>query len=142
MDTLPGAELNKSSHDPFLRKRIVQKGFRYLLVGGASALIELLLFSGIYYLFGQNAPISNIIAVIVATCFNFLTNRTFAFKSSNNFARSLILYVSLFCLNLIFTTLVTTMLIHYGLLPLLAKLLTMGCVVSWNFVLYNKVIFK
>jgi putative flippase GtrA len=120
----------------------MQKGFRYLLVGGASALIELALFNGIYYLLGHNAPLSNIIAVVIATCFNFLMNRTFSFKATTGFARSVVLYVSLFCFNLLFTTLATTALIAHGLLPLLAKLLTMGCVVLWNFVLYNKVIFR
>jgi putative flippase GtrA len=142
LHTSSDTEQKTSSREAFLKKQVVQKGLRYLLVGGISAAIEMALFGGIYYFFGNNAPVSNIIAVVIATCFNFLVNRTYSFKASTSLVRSIILYIILFCLNLAFTTFAIAILIHYGMLPLLAKVLAMGCVVLWNFVLYNKVIFK
>jgi putative flippase GtrA len=124
------------------KPRVLIRGFRYLIVGGTSALIELALFSLIYYLSkGLTIP-ANIIAVCVATSFNFLVNRNFTFKSTSNFWRSAILYLLLFGLNLAFTTVFTTILINYGAFPLLAKLTTMACVTMWNFFLYNKVVFR
>ena len=124
------------------RKETAAKGISYLLIGGASALIELGLFNIVYYLFGNNAPISNIIAILIATCFNFLMNKSFTFKSSSNMARSAVLYPILFASNLVFTTITTSWLIDIGVFPLIAKIATMGCVVIWNFFLYNKLIFK
>jgi hypothetical protein len=42
----------------------------------------------------------------------------------------------------VFTTITTSWLIDIGVFPLIAKIATMGCVVIWNFFLYNKLIFK
>ena len=124
------------------QKETLKKGGRYLLVGVSTALIELGLFSIIYYLFGNNAPFSNVIAVLIATTYNFTLNRKFSFKSSNNIKRSLVLYLCLFVFNTAFTTVATTLLIYVGILAPLAKIITMACVTLWNFALYNKVIFK
>jgi putative flippase GtrA len=124
------------------KKETLQKGARYLLVGASTALIELGIFSLIFYLFGNNAPVANVIAVIIATTYNFTLSRKFTFKSSSNITRSLILYLCLFVFNMLFTTIATTLLIDFGVMAPLAKIITMACVTLWNFALYNKVVFK
>lgn len=117
------------------------KGLSYLVVGGLSALIELLLF-GIIYNYSDTVSLANPIAVSCATAFNFLINRKVTFGARSNFVRSLVLYLALFMFNLIITTVAISLLIGAGWPAMLAKLLTMACVVAWNFILYNKVIFK
>ena len=69
-------------------------------------------------------------------------NRCSAFKSSANPARSLMLYLVLFAFNTTFSTLAITWLVGLGIHSAVAKLMTMVCIVMWNFVLYRKVIFK
>ena len=114
----------------------------YLLAGGGSALLELVLFQGLYQLAGLPIEPSNVIAVVTATALNFLVNRNVTFKSTSNPVRSLALYVLLFAFNTTFSTLAIRALVDVGWPSLVAKLATMVCIVLWNFVLYRKVVFK
>lgn len=120
----------------------ITQGFRYVVVGGISALFELLLFLGCYELLHVPAAYSNIIALVSSTIVNFSINRQWSFKSSANLAGSMIKYGILFLFNLGFSTFVVTWLIGLGLPAVLAKFITMACIVCWNFVLYRKVVFK
>lgn len=117
------------------------QAIKYLVVGGSSAAIELVLFQLFSAGFGVAVAYANIAAVVISTVFNFLVNRNVTFKSTANPARSLVLYLLLFAFNTTFSTTVIAFAASYGVYPLAAKLFTMACIVLWNFVLYRKVIF-
>lgn len=119
----------------------IRQVLTYLLVGGSTALLELVLFQLLFQFSGLGPALSNIIAVVVSTACNFLLNGFVTFQSSSNLTRSIVLYLALFLFNLWFSTTVITLLIDVGCLPVLAKLATMVCIVCWNFVLYKKVVF-
>ena len=119
-----------------------RQGIWYLIAGGSSALIELGLFQLLYAVFGVDLAVSNIVAVVVATAFNFLVNRNVTFKSTSNPARSLALYLILFFANLAITTLVIGWLVGLGVHSAVAKVCMQVAVACWNFVLYRKVIFR
>lgn len=103
---------------------------------------ELAIFQSLLLLFNVNVSISNIIAVAVSTVFNFAMNGMVTFKESSNLPRSVVLYLLLFFFNTIFSTTVITTLVNSGTPPLIAKIITMACIVLWNFILYKKVVFK
>lgn len=123
-------------------KDFVSQIVRYAFVGGASAAFELVVFQALYALAGIGIAPSNIIALVASTAVNFTLNRSLAFKSTANPARSLVLYLVLFVFNTTFSTLAITWLVGLGIHSVVAKLMTMFCIVMWNFVLYRKVIFK
>lgn len=123
-------------------KALVSQVVRYAFVGGASAAFELVVFQALYALAGIGIAPSNIIALVASTAVNFTLNRSLAFKSTANPARSLVLYLVLFVFNTTFSTLAITWLVGLGVHSAVAKLMTMFCIVMWNFVLYRKVIFK
>lgn len=123
-------------------KDFVSQIVRYAFVGGASAAFELVVFQALYALAGIGIAPSNIIALVASTAVNFTLNRSLAFKSTANPARSLVLYLVLFIFNTTFSTLAITWLVGLGVHSAVAKLMTMFCIVMWNFVLYRKVIFK
>ena len=123
-------------------KALVSQIVRYAVVGGASAAFELIVFQILYALAGMGIAPSNTIALVASTVVNFTMNRSLAFKSSANPARSLMLYLVLFAFNTTFSTLAITWLVGLGIHSAVAKLMTMVCIVMWNFVLYRKVIFK
>lgn len=123
-------------------KKTLWQAIKYVLVGGSSAVIELLLFQLLSAVCGVPITYSNVIAVVVATAFNFLMSRNVTFKSTSNPARSLVLYLILFAFNTTFSTTFIAFLASCGVYPLLAKACSMACIVLWNFVLYRKVIFK
>jgi putative flippase GtrA len=134
--------MTKDTNSESSSSSVVKQGFRYVATGIASALIELLLFLGLYEALRVPVAIANVIALVVATTFNFSVNKTWSFKSSSGIGKSLIKYLILFAFNLCFSTFAIVLLVDTGLPSVFAKLLTMACIVCWNFVLYRKVIFK
>jgi putative flippase GtrA len=121
----------------------IQKQFlKYLFVGVSSAATELLLFTFFTRIVHLNLTTSNIIATIIATGFNFTINRGWSFKNSSSLPRSLVLYLTLFGFNLVFSTNAITMMVRFGVIDVFAKFITMVLITLWNFVLYRKVIFK
>ena len=117
------------------------QGARYLVVGCASACIELIIFSLLFYVFGIPVGYSSPISLIMSTIFNFFLSSTWSFKGSTNIKRSAVLYFLLFALNTAFSSAFSGWLFGQGLPGIIAKLITMVCIVLWNFVLYRKVIF-
>ena len=115
---------------------------KYILVGGSTALLELLLFLGLRRGIGFDVASANILAMGVATGANFLINRNWSFRSKGKISRSFILYISLILFNMVFTTWMITVLVSWGILDFWAKFFMMGAATVWNFLLYRKVIFK
>lgn len=119
-----------------------RQGLWYLFIGGASALIELVIFQLLYSLFHVGVAPANIIAVVVATVFNFLMNRNVTFKSTSNPVRSFILYLLLFVANLAFSTWAIAVMIGIGVHSAIAKLITQVAIATWNFFIYRVFIFR
>lgn len=105
-------------------------------------MFEVLLFTGMRRILFLNLPLSNVIAVGVATLLNFLINRHWSFKATEKTSRSLALYLILLCLNTVFSTYAITLMVVQGFDEVIAKLITMVLITLWNFVLYRKVIFR
>lgn len=127
----------------FLTPAAINQMKRYLITGFSSAAIEL----SLLYLLKDVAKLgiieANSIALTIVFWFNFLMNRFFSFKSSGNIKKQILMYGVLFVFNLgasdlIMHLLTSSLHIQY----LLAKVFAIGAVVSWNFVLYKKVIYK
>ncbi|MDR2672530.1 MAG: GtrA family protein [Coriobacteriales bacterium] len=121
---------------------ILRQGGRYLIVGFSSALIELVLFFSLHELLAAHIILSNVCAITIATAYNFWLSRTWTFRSVSSLPRSAVLYLLLFVFNQVFSSVTIVWLVGLGLLPILAKLFTMACIVCWNFVLYRQVIFR
>lgn len=114
---------------------------KYIIIGGTSALCELILFT-IFQLGGIGIFISNISSVIIATSINYLLNKFWAFKSQKGSIKSLVLYISLFIFNIAFSSQFIIILSNAGIKSIVAKLISMILITCWNFVLYKKVVFK
>lgn len=126
--------------------------FRYFLVGIFSFSIEYVLFIALRDLLTLNELLVNILVYTVIFWINFLLNRNYSFKSKANIKRQLFLYSILFVFNLVVGNILIFSAIRYllvlsfgeGTWPVLylPKILIMFFIVSWNFVLYKKVIYK
>ena len=140
---------------PFLKNRLtpetVGQFLRYLVVGFTSFGVEYALF----VLFRHWLPIPELLVNIgvysIIFWLNFLMNRQFAFRSTSNLFRQLLAYGFLFAFNLVVGNIVLFSAIRHGLVLLsgegnwpvmyLPKILIMVFIVSWNFILYKKVIY-
>lgn len=139
--------INKLRENRFLSNFLTDTALaqlkRYLITGFSTAGIEIGLLWGLKSLANLDAIVANSIALTLSFWFNFLVNRFWSFKSTDGLKRQLMIYGCLFLFNLgasdLIMYLLTRMLtLHY----LLAKVFAIGAVVSWNFILYKKVIFK
>ena len=92
---------------------------------------------------GNRVLYSNTIAYVVVFWLNFLLNRFWAFNSKEDFKKQIVLYGILFMFNLMVSDgMVYWLHISLKIHELIAKVLAVGLVVSWNFILYKKVIYK
>lgn len=121
---------------------VLTQGFRYIAVGAASALVELAIFSSLYYIAYIPAVWASPLSLLCSTILNFALSKNWSFKGGSSVPRSLLLYILLLCFNSVFTSIATQCLIDNEVPALFAKLLTMCCVVVWNFFLYRKVVFR
>lgn len=129
--------------DEMLKEDSIDQFKRYLVIGFSTFFLEYGIFyvlhnaAGLYYL------IANTSAYFISFWFNFLLNRFWSFKSTAGLKRQLFQYLILFSFNLVATNALMYLLSDIaGIIPEISKVLIMGAVVSWNFVLYKKVIYK
>lgn len=139
--------INKLRENRYLGSYFTETGLeqlkRYLITGFSTAFIETTLLWVFKNIVGLNVIYSNSIALTIVFWFNFLVNRFWSFKSKDHLGKQLIIYGVLFLFNLGASNLIMHVLTAMlGLHLLIAKLFAIGAVVSWNFVIYRKVIFK
>ena len=127
----------------FLRPEFTGQVIRYLITGFSSAAIELTLLFVFRDLANLSIIVSNSIALTIVFWFNFLMNRIWSFKSTSNLKKQLAMYLVLFVFNLGASDVIMYLLTSkLSLQYLLAKVFAIGAVVTWNFVIYKKVIYK
>lgn len=140
METTKG--FNSFLKDFFSRATFMQFS-RYVLVGFLSFATE----TSMLYWLTDHVKLwyiySNSIAYIVVFWLNFLLNRFWSFKSKENMQTQLVLFLGLFVINLIASNGMLYILTSvFNVYYLVSKIFAVALVVSWNFVIYKKVIFK
>lgn len=142
----------------------IQQFKRYVITGVTTFVIEYTLFYlfheiifGRYKLigfelahrwFGADAYtyrylLANAIVYSIDFCLNFTMNRVYSFKSKAPLARQIKRYGILYIANLVITSgLLYTFADIFRLSPYISKFLAMGIIVSWNFIIYKKFIYK
>ena len=112
----------------------------YVGVGAGTALLEIALFQ-VFLFLGMHVGVANISAVGVSTVVNFILNGKVTFAKTSNRIISFIKYISLFAFNTAFSTVILSWMTSLGAIPVVVKVITMCCTVSWNFILYRKWVF-
>ena len=117
----------------------------YVVIGILSFLFEYGLFSFIYY-FSSNIIIAQTLSYGISLIANFFGNQKITFRAKNGFDKSissqLVAFGILALSNLILTNVLIYVLHSIGIIPSIAKLIVMASVVLWNFLIFQKVIFK
>lgn len=119
---------------------IVRQLFSYGGVSAMQTFVEFGVFA-VLQLAGLPFRLANAVAVFCSGSFNYVMNRNVTFKSSSNYARSIAMFVAMYCWNLLFSNLMMAWI--PGLLGTMAvKIVTMGMQAVWGFLLCRYVIFK
>ncbi len=127
-------------------RAILQKPFvRYLVVGGSAFLAEFASFFVFFYFFNFSLISSNGLSFGCGFITNFTLNRLWTFAGqpyAKNQRQQLIRYTIVAFINLGLTLLLVGTLRAWGLDPRVAKLLAMVITSVWNFLLFQKLVFK
>ncbi len=125
----------------FLDKHLV---IRYLISGGLSSAIDILLFSLMIQMFGLHYIPSAAISVTVSFFARFYLQKVFAFKDRGlNVHKQIIMYSMLYASSMIMTTFF--LYIFIGLLHiwyLIAQVMTIGIIAGISFFVYRYFIFR
>lgn len=98
---------------------IVRQLFSYGGVSAMQTFVEFGVFA-VLQLAGLPFRLANAVAVFCSGSFNYVMNRNVTFKSSSNYARSIAMFVAMYCWNLLFSNLMmawiprTARLAHHG----------------------------
>jgi putative flippase GtrA len=126
----------------YTKAEFITQFIRYFITGALATVSEYIVFTTIYTGF-RALYAANTIGMSVGFIISFVMNRSWSFKSKGNPVRQLVLTLILFIINLgisnVFIHILSNMV---GIHPQLSKLMVMGVIVMWNFVLYRKVIYK
>lgn len=126
---------------------INSEGFRYIIVGGLTTLVNLIVYQLLYDFFGVDVTISNIISVSVSILFAYIANKIVVFKSKTNSILELLQEMIKFC-----GARVSTMIIEVGgvylmynilnIHPMIAKVVTQFIVITGNYFISKLFVFK
>lgn len=136
----------------FIAKIFTNKLFRYLVSGGSAAVVEYSLFNLLFYIVLKNQSTALLTSQITSylsgllTAFllhHFWTFKTTGASHANSGKKQFIMYSAVSLTNLVLSSFILVILkenLHFY--PWLAKIITMGMIVTWNFLILNKIIFK
>jgi putative flippase GtrA len=116
--------------------------FRYLVIGGASIVIDVGLLYALHSIVGVQLSIATAVAFLASMVFNFVCNRiTMAGSQGERLVRHAYRYGLLVVVNLGITVAVVTVAAHIGVPYVIAKLAVVAASTCWNFVLYRHWVF-
>jgi putative flippase GtrA len=116
--------------------------FKYIAVGGASAVIEYTLFNVLYSGVGLATLVANSIAILIAVIFHFNMQKRWTFRDSRSLRRQLPRYLMMITVAAVLDNLLVYLFVDVMLLPpALAKLLQIGLVFCWTFTVSRLIVF-
>ncbi len=139
--------LDKLAENKYLKEYLNPESLpqlkKYLISGISSFLVEYAIFYLFLNAFGFQKYLSNGAGMFTGFWLSFLLNRYWSFKSKENFIKQLSLYGALFFINLAISTLLMYVFSNIlGIVAELSKILIMGMIVLWNFVIFKKIIYR
>jgi putative flippase GtrA len=128
---------------------LTNKPLRFVLVGIANTSIDIVIFLALVN-FGSELLTANIISTSVALAFSFFANRFFTFKSQGKkrtqiFAFLIVTLFGLWVIQPIIILLsmsILEQLFSSSLLLLIAKLIAVVFSMTWNYLLYDLLVFR
>ncbi len=120
---------------------------KYLLAGIASYLVDLLSFLFLNSVIQAPLVVSITVSFVLGLTCSFLVNKIFVFgavkgSSVHRAHRQAVMFGVLVFFNYLFTYASVHYMLGIKIDPALAKTIATGCITLWNYILFNKVIFK
>ncbi len=128
----------------YINKAYNWRPFRYLVTGGITFVSDYSTFLFLYYIVGFSSPQSGVMSFFIGLIINFSLQRYWVFKGNSKqlARREVIGYGVLAVTNFFVTAYGLLFLDHLGVPAFVAKLLLVGMIMVWNYLLYKNVIFR
>lgn len=116
------------------------KVFKFLISGGLAAATEY----GSFLIFILALPVvpANALSFMLGLVVSFSLNRSWVFVSKGNTKKKFAQYFLLALINLTLGSLLIFTLTTMGTFALIAKIIVMLLIASWNYLIFSKLIFK
>lgn len=122
-----------------------QRIFRFIISGGLAAGTEYAVFLGLSLLLGRataSLVAAQVMSFTAGLFVSFYLNKHWSFQSKGPMKQEFIRYVMLAIINLCLSTIVLWALVTLcAASPWVAKIVVMAMIASWNFVLFDRVVF-
>lgn len=119
-----------------------KKIVKFLISGGSAAAVEYAFFI-LIILWGATAVVAQPVSFCAGLAVSFLLNKHWVFSSKGSVKKEIPAFIALGLTNLVVTTGIVWIFTDYlHILPLIAKVIVMGMVACWNFIIFNKMIFR
>lgn len=137
-------ENNKSSHFNVIKDsiKIYKEIIKFSLSSISSFTIDYVLYS-IFAILFNNVILSNILARIISSNYNFFINKFIVFKSDKSIVKSYISYFLLVIIMLVLNTIILNFLVNFmGINKYVAKVITEVTLFTVNWLVQKKIVFK
>lgn len=121
---------------------INKKPLKFIIAGASAALLEFLSFIFFVNTLESSGVIAQTVSYLFGFALSFTLHRGWVFRSSGSIEGEFVKYSILAGVNIILTNLVLHSLINFGVNINLSKIFVMGMVALWNYLIFNKIIFK
>lgn len=130
----------KSTANKLLRA----KAARYLVSGGTAFSLEYVAFLFLFYIVSAPSVAANTVSFMIGFVVSFGLNKLWVFHGDQGkkTQHQIGLYFALALVNLAITNIAILWLIEVGTPGYAAKIVLIGCVAVWNFILFSKLIFN
>lgn len=116
---------------------------KFCVVGGVNTGVDFTVFYVLFTFAGLALIPSHAAGFACAVCTSYILNRNWAFKGRETRGwLSVFIFVSVSLLGFGIGTLSLLLLVKYGLSPVLAKVLSIGVTLIWNFCFYQGLVFR
>lgn len=122
---------------------IMSRLARFLLTGGTAAAVEYSIFLFLNVFLSEKwIFVSQTVSFLAGFIVSFLLNKKWVFKSQAGAKGELVRYAILGAINLVLTNVLLVFLTGIGVVYWIAKIILMGMVAAWNYLIFQKLIFK
>lgn len=124
--------------------KLSRRFMMYVLIGVVAFTVEYVVFVGLFHVI-NSLIVAQSLSFISGLLISFFGNKNVTFNSTEQYQLSSVSqlwrYLVLALTNLLLSNLVIQLLVQY--IPAeIAKLFVMGVIIAWNYIIFNRVIFK
>lgn len=124
--------------------KLSRRFMMYVLIGIVAFTVEYVVFVGLFHVI-NSLIVAQSLSFISGLLISFFGNKNVTFNSTEQYQLSSVSqlwrYLVLALTNLLLSNLVIQLLVQY--IPAeIAKLFVMGVIIAWNYIIFNRVIFK